>query len=284
MSAIIIDGTAIAKQVLAEQKMRAEQLTAAGRQPGLAVILVGDNPASAVYVRSKERACREAGVLTFDIRLPATTTEAELLTHVDALNADQRVHGILVQLPLPPHINAVNVLQRIAVAKDVDGFNWRNLGALLDGHAALAPCTPSGSMILLERAGVPIAGRHAVVLGRSSIVGKPAALMLLERNATVTVCHSRTDDLAAMTRQADILLCAIGKPRMITADMVKPGAAVIDIGINRLPDGKLCGDVDFEAVRAVAGWITPVPGGVGPMTVAMVIANAVSAAGRTAAA
>jgi methylenetetrahydrofolate dehydrogenase (NADP+)/methenyltetrahydrofolate cyclohydrolase len=284
MSAIIIDGTAIAKQVLAEQKTRAEQLTAAGRQPGLAVILVGDNPASAVYVRSKERACREAGVLTFDIRLPATTTEAELLAHVDALNADQRVHGILVQLPLPPHINAVNVLQRIAVAKDVDGFNWRNLGALLDGHAGLAPCTPSGSMILLERAGVPIAGRHAVVLGRSSIVGKPAALMLLERNATVTVCHSRTADLAAMTRQADILLCAIGKPRMITADMVKPGAAVIDIGINRLPDGKLCGDVDFDAVRAVAGWITPVPGGVGPMTVAMVIANAVSAAGRIAAA
>jgi methylenetetrahydrofolate dehydrogenase (NADP+)/methenyltetrahydrofolate cyclohydrolase len=283
MSAMIIDGTAIAKQVLAEQKTLAAELAAAGRQPGLAVILVGDNPASAVYVRSKERACLEAGVLTFDTRLPATTTEAELLMHVDSLNSDPRVHGILVQLPLPPHINAVNVLQRISVAKDVDGFNWRNLGALLDGHAALAPCTPSGSMILLERSGVPIAGRHAVVLGRSSIVGKPAALMLLERNATVTVCHSRTTDLAAMTRQADILLCAIGKPRMITADMVKPGAAVIDIGINRLPDGKLCGDVDFESVREVAGWITPVPGGVGPMTVAMVIANAVRAAGRTAA-
>ncbi|MEN9784664.1 MAG: bifunctional protein FolD 1 [Pseudomonadota bacterium] len=280
MSAMIIDGTAIAKQVLAEQKTRAAQLAAAGRQPGLAVILVGDNPASAVYVRSKERACLEAGVLTFDKRLPATTSEAELLKHVDALNADPKVHGILVQLPLPPHINAVNVLQRISVAKDVDGFNWRNLGALLDGHAALAPCTPSGSMILLERAGVPIAGRHAVVLGRSSIVGKPAALMLLERNATVTICHSRTADLSAMTRQADILLCAIGKPRMITADMVKPGAAIIDIGINRLPDGKLCGDVDFDPVREVAGWITPVPGGVGPMTVAMVIANAVSAAGR----
>ena len=282
MSAMIIDGTAIAKQVLAEQKTRAAQLAAMGHQPGLAVILVGDNPASAVYVRSKERACLEAGVLTFDTRLPATTGEAELLQHVDALNADPKVHGILVQLPLPPHINAVNVLQRISVLKDVDGFNWRNLGALLDGHAALAPCTPSGSMILLERAGVPIAGRHAVVLGRSSIVGKPAALMLLERNATVTVCHSRTADLAAMTRQADILLCAIGKPRMITADMVKPGAAVIDIGINRLPDGKLCGDVDFETVRKVAGWITPVPGGVGPMTVAMVIANVVSAAGRKA--
>jgi len=277
---MIIDGAAMARQVLAEQKIRAEGLAAQGRQPGLAVLLVGDDPASAVYVRSKERACREAGVLTFDTRLPASTTEAELLQRVDALNIDPRVHGILVQLPLPPHIDAVRVLQRIAVDKDVDGFNWRNLGALLDGHAALAPCTPSGSMLLLERSGVPISGRHAVVLGRSSIVGKPAALMLLERNATVTICHSRTVDLAAITRQADILVCAIGKPRMVTADMVKPGAAVIDIGINRLADGKLCGDVDFEAVRERAGWITPVPGGVGPMTVAMVIANAISAASR----
>ena len=280
MSAIIIDGTAIAKQVLAEQKILADGLTAHGHTPGLAVLLVGDDPASAVYVRSKERACREAGVQTFDTRLPVDTSETELLKRVDALNSNPRVHGILVQLPLPRHINAVKVLQRIAVEKDVDGFNWRNLGALLDGHPALAPCTPSGSMILLERAGVPIAGRHAVVLGRSSIVGKPAALMLLGRNATVTVCHSRTGDLAAMTRQADILLCAIGRPRMITADMIKPGAAVIDIGINRLPDGKLCGDVDFDAVREKAGWITPVPGGVGPMTVAMVIANLISAAGR----
>jgi methylenetetrahydrofolate dehydrogenase (NADP+) / methenyltetrahydrofolate cyclohydrolase len=280
MSAIIIDGTAIAKQVLAEQKILADRLTARGHAPGLAVLLVGDDPASAVYVRSKERACREAGVQTFDTRLPVDTSETELLKRVDALNSDPRVHGILVQLPLPRHINAVKVLQRITVEKDVDGFNWRNLGALLDGHPALAPCTPSGSMILLERAGVPLAGRHAVVLGRSSIVGKPAALMLLERNATVTVCHSRTADLAAMTRQADILLCAIGRPRMITADMVKPGAAIIDIGINRLPDGKLCGDVDFDAVREKAGWITPVPGGVGPMTVAMVIANVINAAGR----
>lgn len=282
MSAIIIDGAAMARQVLAEQKIRAEQLTRQGRQPGLAVVLVGDDAASAVYVRSKERACREAGVMTFDTRLPASTTEAELLQRVDELNSDPRVHGILVQLPLPRHIDAVRVLQRIAVDKDVDGFNWRNLGALLDGHPALAPCTPSGSMLLLERSGVPIAGRHAVVLGRSSIVGKPAALMLLERNATVTVCHSRTTELAAITRQADILVCAIGKPRMVTADMVKPGAAVIDIGINRLPDGKLCGDVDFEAVRERAGWITPVPGGVGPMTVAMVITNAISAASRVA--
>ena len=280
MSAIIIDGTAIAKQVLAEQKILADGLTAHGHTPGLAVLLVGDDPASAVYVRSKERACREAGVQTFDTRRPVDTSETELLKLVDALNSDPRVHGILVQLPLPRHINAVKILQRIAVEKDVDGFNWRNLGALLDGHPALAPCTPSGSMILLERAGVPVAGRHAVVLGRSSIVGKPAALMLLEHNATVTVCHSRTADLAAMTRQADILLCAIGRPKMITADMVKPGVAIIDIGINRLPDGKLCGDVDFDAVREKAGWITPVPGGVGPMTVAMVIANVISAAGR----
>ncbi len=282
MSAIIIDGAAMAKQVLAEQKTRADRLAQQGRPPGLAVVLVGEDPASTVYVRSKERACREAGVSTYDTRLPAATTEAELLRKIDALNADPQVHGILVQLPLPKHINAVTVLQRIAQDKDVDGFTWRSLGALLDGHPGLAPCTPSGSMLMLERSGVPIAGRHAVVIGRSSIVGKPAALMLLERHATVTVCHSRTADLAAMTRQADILLCAIGKPRMITADMVKPGAAVIDIGINRRADGKLCGDVDFEAVRERAGWITPVPGGVGPMTVAMVIANVITAAERRA--
>lgn len=282
MSAIIIDGAAMAKQVLAEQKTRADRLAQQGRPPGLAVVLVGEDPASTVYVRSKERACREAGVSTYDTRLPAATTEAELLRKIDALNADPQVHGILVQLPLPKHINAVTVLQRIAQDKDVDGFTWRSLGALLDGHPGLAPCTPSGSMLMLERSGVPIAGRHAVVIGRSSIVGKPAALMLLERHATVTVCHSRTADLAAMTRQADILLCAIGKPRMITADMVKPGAAVIDIGINRRADGKLCGDVDFEAVRERAGWITPVPGGVGPMTVAMVIANVIAAAERRA--
>lgn len=282
MSAIIIDGAAMAKQVLAEQKMRAERLSQQGRPPGLAVVLVGDDPASAVYVRSKERACREAGVHSFDTRLPAKTTEQELLQKVDALNRDPQVHGILMQLPLPPHINAVAVLQRIALEKDVDGFTWRSLGAMLDGHPGLAPCTPSGSMLMLERSGVPIAGRHAVVIGRSSIVGKPAALMLLERNATVTVCHSRTVDLAAMTRQADILVCATGRPRMITADMVKPGAAVIDIGINRMADGKLCGDVDFDAVRERAGWITPVPGGVGPMTVAMVIANVITAAERAA--
>ena len=280
MSAIIIDGAAMARHVLDEQKARAARLAGRGRQPGLAVLLVGDDPASAVYVRSKERACREAGVRTFDTRLPASTTQVALLEKIDALNSDPQVHGILVQLPLPKHIDSVIVLQQIAVGKDVDGFNWRNLGALLDGHAGLAPCTPSGTMIMLERSGVPIAGRHAVVMGRSSIVGKPAALMLLERNATVTICHSRTADLAAITRQADILVCAVGRPRMVTADMVKPGAAVIDVGINRTPDGKLCGDVDFAAVRTRAGWITAVPGGVGPMTVAMVIANVITAAER----
>lgn len=281
MSAIIIDGAAMARQVLGEMKIRVDEFSRNGQSPGLAVLLVGDDPASAVYVRSKERACREAGVQTFDTRMPATTTQAELLKKIDVLNADPRVHGILVQLPLPPHIDAPTVLQRIAVKKDVDGFSWRNLGALLDGHPTLAPCTPSGTMVMLERAGVPLSGRHAVVIGRSSIVGKPAALMLLARDATVTVCHSRTVDLAAVTRQADILVAAIGKPRAVTADMIKPGAAVIDVGINRLPDGKLCGDVDFEPVRAVAGWITPVPGGVGPMTVAMVISNVVQAAERS---
>lgn len=281
MSAIVIDGAAMARQVIEELKTRADRLSGQDRSPGLAVVLVGDDPASRVYVRSKERACREAGVMTFDTRLPADTPETELLRKIDELNADPRVHGILVQLPLPEHLNAVSVLQRIAAAKDVDGFTWRNLGALLDGHAVLAPCTPSGCMLMLERSGVPLAGRHAVVIGRSSIVGKPAALMLLERNATVTVCHSRTPDLAVISRQADILVCATGRPRMITADMVKPGAAVIDVGINRLADGSLCGDVDFGAVRDRAGWITPVPGGVGPMTVAMVIANVIAAAERS---
>lgn len=278
MSATIIDGSAMARELLGELRGRAIRLAQQGRPAGLAVLLVGDDPASAVYVRSKERACRDAGVQTFDTRLPSATTEQDLLRHIDALNTDPRINGILVQLPLPAHMDAMRVMQRIDAAKDVDGFNWRNLGALLDGHALLAPCTPSGVMIMLERARVPIAGKHAVIVGRSSIVGKPAALMLLERDATVTVCHSRTADLAAFTREADILIAAIGRPRMVTADMIKPGAAVIDIGINRTADGTLCGDVDFDAARMRAGWITPVPGGVGPMTVAMVIANVISAA------
>lgn len=242
------------------------------------MVLVGDDPASAVYVRSKSRACGEAGVKTFDVRLPATVSQNDLIHHIEQLNQDQSVHGILVQLPLPGHIDAMQVLQCIATEKDVDGLGWRNLGAMLAAQPGLAPCTPSGCMLLLERSRIPISGRHAVVLGRSSIVGKPAALMLLERNATVTICHSKTANLAAITREADILIAATGKPGMVTADMVKSGAAVIDVGIHRLSDGKLCGDVDFESVCEKAGWITPVPGGVGPMTVAMVIANAISAA------
>lgn len=281
MTATVIDGAAMARQLLAELGARVEALRARGCQPGLAVVLVGDNPASAVYVRSKQRACDAAGLRGDNIRLPAEVSQAEVLALIDRLNADPAVHGILVQLPLPDHIDAAAVLQRITFAKDVDGFNWRNLGALVDGHPALAPCTPSGSMLLLERSGVPIAEKRAVVLGRSSIVGKPAALMLLERHATVTICHSRTPDLAALAREADILICAVGRPHMVTADMVKPGAAVIDVGINRLPDGKLCGDVDYDAVAAIAGWITPVPGGVGPMTVAMVVSNAVAAAEKS---
>ena len=284
MSAKLIDGAALAKQLLAELGERVAALRARGCQPGIAVVLVGDNPASAVYVRSKQRACEAAGLNGRDIRLPATLAQDELVAVIDRLNADAAVHGILVQLPLPPHIDAARVLQRIAFAKDVDGFNWRNLGALVDGHPTLVPCTPAGSMLLLERSGVPIAGKHAVVLGRSTIVGKPAALLLIERHATVTLCHSRTPDLTVHTRAADILICAVGRPRMVTADMVKPGAAVIDVGINRLPDGKLCGDVDFEAVAEKAGWITPVPGGVGPMTVAMVVSNAVAAAEKSLAA
>lgn len=278
MTAKIIDGVAMSRQILAEQRIRAAQLTAKGCQPGLAMVLVGDDPASAVYVRSKSRACGEAGVKTFDVRLPATVSQNDLIHHIEQLNQDQSVHGILVQLPLPGHIDAMQVLQCIATEKDVDGLGWRNLGAMLAAQPGLAPCTPSGCMLLLERSRIPISGRHAVVLGRSSIVGKPAALMLLERNATVTICHSKTANLAAITREADILIAATGKPGMVTADMVKSGAAVIDVGIHRLSDGKLCGDVDFESVCEKAGWITPVPGGVGPMTVAMVIANAISAA------
>ncbi len=283
MSARIIDGVAMAREVLGELRGRAVHLAQRGRPVGLAVVLVGDDPASAVYVRSKERACRDTGVRTFDTRLPAATTEQALLQHIDRLNADPQVHGILLQLPLPAHIQAVQVLQRIDAAKDVDGFNWRNLGALLDGHTLLAPCTPAGVMVMLERSGVAVAGRHAVVLGRSSIVGKPLALLLLERNATVTICHSHTADLAAITRAADILVAAVGRPHMVTADMIKAGAVVIDVGINRTADGKLCGDVDFGPVSERAGWITPVPGGVGPMTVAMVIANVIAAAESSAA-
>jgi len=277
MAARILDGKALAAQIRADVKQR---VSALAFRPGLAVILAGENPASRVYVRNKVRACEETGVRSFFIELPETVSEAALLERIAALNADPAVHGILVQLPLPRHIDADRVLESVAPAKDVDGFHLHNLGALVAGQPGIVPCTPAGVMRLIEHAGVKLAGRHAVVIGRSNIVGKPQALLLLAQHATVTICHSRTADLGAVTRQADVLVAAVGKAKMVGADMVKPGACVIDVGINRLPDGGLAGDVDFEAARAVAGSISPVPGGVGPMTIAMLLENCLIAARR----
>lgn len=278
--ATVIDGTAAAREIYSRLKARVAALAALNVRPGLAAIQVGDNPASKIYVRNKVRACNEVGVHTEEQVLRADSSQGELLSLLERLNHDPRVHGILVQLPLPAHLDAGLAACAIAPEKDVDGLSWANLGALVAGRPAFEPCTPSGVIGLLDRAGVAIDGREAVVVGRSVIVGKPMALMLLARGATVTICHSHTRDLAQHTRRADILVAAVGRPRFITGDMVKPGAAVIDVGINRLPDGKLAGDVDFETVRNVARWITPVPGGVGPMTVAMVIANTVRSAER----
>jgi len=277
MSATIIDGKAIAKEILIESKLKVDLLILQGCRPGLAVVLVGDDPASTVYVNSKERACKEVGISTFDKRMPESTSEGELLALIDQLNDDVSVHGILVQLPLPRHINEANVLQRISRLKDVDGFNWTNLGALLNGYPIIAPCTPSACLEMILRSKIPLSGQHAVVLGRSSIVGKPLALMLLSHDATVTICHSKTRNLSEFLKNADIVLSAVGKPGIVMASMVKPGAAVIDIGINRLANGQLCGDVDYNNVLEIAKWITPVPGGVGPVTVAMVIANTILA-------
>ena len=280
MPARIIDGKALAAQVRAAVKPAVERLGAQGVQPGLAVILAGDDPASHTYVRNKIKACADTGVRSELHELPATITEAALLDRVRALNEDPRVHGILVQMPLPKHIRSASLLEAVSPAKDVDGFHPANLGALVAGMPAVAPCTPAGVMRMLVSEGVALEGANAVVLGRSTIVGKPMALLLLQRDATVTICHSRTVRLADVTRQADILVAAVGRARFVTAAMVKPGACVIDVGVNRLADGKLAGDVDYEAVREVAGMITPVPGGVGPMTVAMLIHNAVNAALR----
>jgi methylenetetrahydrofolate dehydrogenase (NADP+) / methenyltetrahydrofolate cyclohydrolase len=261
---------------------RAAALTAQGRQPGLAVILVGDNPASQVYVRNKVKACEEAGIRSVLEKYDAAMTEAELLARVEALNNDPSIHGILVQLPLPKHIDDHKVIEAISPAKDVDGFHIASAGALVVGEAGFKACTPYGCMKMLESIGMKdLKGKHAVVIGRSNIVGKPMALMLLAANATVTVCHSGTADLGAMTRQADVIVAAVGKRNVLTADMVKPGAVVIDVGMNRNDDGKLCGDVDFDGVRQVAGWITPVPGGVGPMTIAMLLVNTLESAERT---
>ena len=280
MPARILDGKALAAQVRAGLKGKIDALVRRGVQPGLAVILAGDDAASKVYVRNKTHACEEVGVRSQQIDYPASVTQEELIGRIRKLNADPAVHGILVQLPLPQPIDAARVLAAVAPEKDVDGFHQANLGALLAGRPGVVPCTPLGCLRLIEHAGVTIAGSHAVVVGRSNIVGKPVAQLLLQRDATVTICHSKTRDLAAVCRSADILVAAIGRAKFITADMVKPGACVIDVGINRLPDGKLAGDVDTERVKDVAGWITPVPGGVGPMTIAMLLENCLNAASK----
>jgi methylenetetrahydrofolate dehydrogenase (NADP+) / methenyltetrahydrofolate cyclohydrolase len=278
MTAKLINGTEVSKQMRAEIASRAATLTRQGNQPGLAVILVGEDPASAVYVRNKVKACGECGIHSVMEKYEATMTEAELLARVDALNADTKIHGILVQLPLPKHIDAHKVIERIAPAKDVDGFHMLSAGALLTGMPGFWSCTPYGCMKLIESIGYDLKGKHAVVIGRSNNVGKPMALMLLQSNATVTICHSGTQDLAAHCKTADVIVAAVGRRNTVTADMVKPGAVVIDIGMNRNDEGKLCGDVDFDGVKEVAGHITPVPGGVGPMTITMLMANTLDSA------
>ena len=281
MAAKIIDGTSLAAAVRAAVRPQVEQLVKRGVQPGLAVVLAGDHPASRAYVRSKVRACEQTGLRSEMHEFPATVEETVLLERIARLNRDARVHGILVQLPLPNQVNAARVLAAVSPAKDVDGFHTDNLGALVSGQPGFVPCTPAGVLRMLEHEQVPLAGRHAVVVGRSNIVGKPMALLLLQRDATVTICHSKTTRLGEITRQADVLVAAVGVAKLIKQDMVKPGACVIDVGMNRLADGALCGDVDFEALKTVAGWITPVPGGVGPMTVAMLVANTVRAAAQS---
>ena len=280
MSADILDGAALAKSIRAEVAQRVARCVAAGRTPGLAVLLVGDDPGSAIYVRHKVRDCEEAGMRSLLERLPADTTQAALLARIRALNDDDSVDGILVQLPLPAQIDPAAVIEAISPAKDVDGFHVASAGALLTGQKGFLPCTPYGVMRLLEHAGAQLRGAEAVVVGRSNIVGKPQALLLLQADATVTICHSRTRDLAAHTRRADVLVAAVGRARMIRGEMIKPGAIVIDVGMNRDEHGKLCGDVDFESAREVASWITPVPGGVGPMTRAMLLVNTIEAAER----
>ena len=283
MTAQLIDGNALSRQLRTEVAHRAAALKARGVTPGLAVVLVGDNQASQVYVRNKVKACEDSGLHSVLEKYDADMTEAALLARVDALNNDPAIHGILVQLPLPKHIDAQKVIEAISPAKDVDGFHIASAGALMTGMPGFWPCTPYGCMKMLESIGYSLKGKHAVVIGRSNIVGKPMALMLLGQNATVTVCHSATQDLRAQTLQADVIVAAVGKRNVLTADMVKPGAVVIDVGMNRNDEGKLCGDVDFDGVKEVAGWITPVPGGVGPMTITMLLVNTIEAAERTAA-
>jgi methylenetetrahydrofolate dehydrogenase (NADP+)/methenyltetrahydrofolate cyclohydrolase len=282
MTAQLIDGNALAKKIRAEVAERAAALTAKGEQPGLAVILVGDDPASQVYVSHKVKDCESSGVRSVLDRYPATMSEADLLKRIDALNRDASIHGILVQMPLPKHIDPQKVIAAIATTKDVDGFSVLSAGELASGLPGFRPCTPYGCMKLIETTGIDLRGKHAVVIGRSNTVGKPMAQLLLQANATVTICHSATADLGHHTRQADVVVAAVGRRNTLTADMVKPGAVIIDVGMNRKDDGKLCGDVDFDGVAQVAGWITPVPGGVGPMTRAMLLVNTIEAAERKA--
>jgi methylenetetrahydrofolate dehydrogenase (NADP+)/methenyltetrahydrofolate cyclohydrolase len=281
MPAQLIDGNQLSKRLRAEIAARAAILTAKGVRPGLAVIVVGDDPASQVYVRNKVKACEDVGFHSVLERYPAELDEAQLLARIATLNADPSIHGILVQLPLPKHISADRVLEAIASEKDVDGFHVANAGALMVGAPLFKPCTPYGCMKMLESIEYPLRGARAVVIGASNIVGKPMAMLLLQAGATVTICNSKTRDLSAHTKDADVLVVATGKPKMITGNMVKPGSVVIDVGINRLPDGKLCGDVDFDTAKYVAGWITPVPGGVGPMTITMLLMNTLEAVERS---
>ncbi len=280
MTAQLIDGNALSMQLRAQVAADTAQLKAKGLTPGLAVVLVGDNPASQVYVRNKVKACEDAGLHSVLEKYEADMSEADLLARVQALNNDPSIHGILVQLPLPAHIDAQKVIEAINPLKDVDGFHMASAGALMTGMPGFWPCTPYGCMKMLESIGYSLKGKHAVVIGRSNIVGKPMALMLLQQNATVTICHSATPDLKAMTLQADVIVAAVGKRNVLTADMVKPGAVVLDVGMNRNDQGKLCGDVDFEGVKQVASYITPVPGGVGPMTITMLLVNTLESAQR----
>jgi methylenetetrahydrofolate dehydrogenase (NADP+)/methenyltetrahydrofolate cyclohydrolase len=282
MPAKLLDGVALSKKIRTEIAARGAIVTAKGVRPGLAVIVVGENPASQVYVRNKVKACEDVGFHSVLERYSADLGEEELLARIAILNADPAIHGILVQLPLPEHIAAERVLEAIAPEKDVDGFHVANAGALMVGQPAFKPCTPYGCMKILESIDYPIRGARAVIVGASNIVGKPMAMLLLQAGATVTICNSKTRDLGHHTKDADILVVATGKPKMITGNMVKNGAVVIDVGINRMPDGKLCGDVDFDAVQYIAGWITPVPGGVGPMTITMLLMNTLEAAEKAA--
>jgi methylenetetrahydrofolate dehydrogenase (NADP+)/methenyltetrahydrofolate cyclohydrolase len=284
MTAQLIDGTALSKKIRSQVGERAAALAARGHTPGLAVILVGEDPASQVYVRNKVKACQEHGLHSVFEKYDATLSQADLLARIDALNRDPAIHGILVQMPLPKHINPHRVIESISTAKDVDGYSTLSAGELMTGLPGFRPCTPYGCMKLIETTGVNLRGKHAVVIGRSNTVGKPMALLLLQANATVTVCHSATADIAHHTRQADVIVAAVGRRNTVSADMVKPGAIVIDVGMNRNDEGKLCGDVDFAGVSQVAGHITPVPGGVGPMTITMLLVNTIESAERMAAA